>query len=174
MKIFNRLLYLLLMSITPANKKYLWCKLFYKVKFGRNVNIIGFPRWASEAYLITIGDDVTITHHVVFHTHDGGVRVFRNNFPGINVYGKITVGNNVFIGSDTIIMPNVSIGNNVVIGSGSIVAKSIPDNVVAVGIPARAIKSIKEYRESCLKKGMILPPDLSRKEKEYFIKRELN
>lgn len=174
MKLINRLLYLLLMSITPTKKKYLWCQLFHKVKFGKNVTVIGFPRWASEAYLITVGSDVTIAHHVVFHTHDGGVRVFRNNFPGMNVYGKITIGNNVFIGSDTIIMPNVSIGNNVVIGSGSVVTNNIPDGVVAAGVPARPLKSIKEYRENCLKKGMVLPADLSRKEKEDFIKQQLN
>lgn len=168
------MLYVLFMSVTPVKKKYYWCKLFYKVKFGKNVSIIGFPRWASESYLISIGSDVTIAHNVVFHTHDGGVRVFRKEVPGINVYGKISVGNNVFIGSDSIIMPNVSIGNNVVLGSGSLVSKSIPDNVIAAGVPARPIKSLEEYKEACLKKGMIIPPNLNLKEKEAFIRNKLN
>ena len=161
------------MSITPVKKKYIWCEKFFGVSFGRNVSIIGFPRWASEAYLISIGDDVTIAHNVVFHTHDGGVRVFRKGVPGINVYGKIEVGSNVFIGSDSIIMPNVSIGDNVVIGSGSLVSRSIPGNMVAVGSPASPIKSIEEYRTECIKKGMIIPPNLSAKQKKSFIKNNL-
>ena len=174
MKIIGRIIYLLLMSITPVKKKYRWCTLFYHVKFGTNVSIIGFPRWASESYLISIGSDVTIAHNVVFHTHDGGVRVFRKEVPGINVYGKISVGNNVFIGSDSIIMPNVTIGNNVVIGSGSLVSKNIPDNVVAVGVPARPIKSIEEYKANSVEKGMIISPGLNPRQKEEFIKRKLS
>lgn len=173
MKIISRVLYFLLMSITPSRRKYLICKRFHNVKFGKNVSIIGSPRWASESYLISIGDDVTIGQNSVFHTHDGGVRVFRKHVPGINVFGKIKVGNNVFIGSDTIILPNVSIGNNVVIGSGSVVSKSIPDNVVAVGVPAKPIKSIEEYQVNCNSKGMIVPPNLNKKERRDFIIKNL-
>ncbi len=169
MKLLNRLLYIFLMSVSSNKKKYKVCSRFHGVKFGKNVRITGFPRWASESYLISIGDNVTITQNVVFHTHDGGVHVFRNEVPGVNVYGKITVGNNVFIGSNVIILPGVTIGNNTVIGSGSIVSKDIPDNVVAVGVPARAIKTIEEYKEACLKKSIIIPPGMSKQEKEALI-----
>ena len=54
----------------------------------------------------------------------------------------ITVGNNVWIGAGVCVMPGVTIGNNVVIGSGSVVVKDIPDNVVAVGKPAKVIKTL--------------------------------
>jgi len=174
MKIISRIIYLILMSFTPSKKKYLICQRFHKVKFGKNVSIIGSPRWASESYLISIGDDVTIGQNSVFHTHDGGVRVFRKDVPGINVFGKITVGNNVFIGSDTIILPNVSIGNNVVIGSGSVVSKSIPDNVVAAGVPAKPIKSIEDYQANCILKGIVVPANLSKEARKAFIIQNLS
>jgi acetyltransferase-like isoleucine patch superfamily enzyme len=50
------------------------------------------------------------------------------------------IGSNVWIGANAIILPGVTIGNHVVIGAGSVVTKSIPDNKVAVGNPARIIK----------------------------------
>ena len=57
------------------------------------------------------------------------------------------VGNNVYIGNNVIILPGVTIGNNVVIGTGTVVSKDIPDNSVAVGVPARVIKTADEYLE---------------------------
>ena len=60
-------------------------------------------------------------------------------------FGKpITIGNNVWIGGNTVINPGVTIGNNVVIGSGSVVTKDIPDNVIAVGNPCRVLREITE------------------------------
>lgn len=56
----------------------------------------------------------------------------------------ITVGNDVWIGAGVCVMPGVTIGNNVVIGSGSVVVKDIPDNVVAVGNPAKVIKTLEQ------------------------------
>lgn len=64
----------------------------------------------------------------------------------------ITVGNNVYIGVRTLIMPGVRIGNRVIIGAGSIVTRDIPDNSVAVGVPARVIKTVDDYLEQMKKK----------------------
>lgn len=78
---------------------------------------------------LRIGDNVRIKNGVHFVTHDGGVWIFRNiGLEDADVYGKIVVGNNVRIGWNVIIMPNVGIENNCVIGAGTVVAKSIPDN----------------------------------------------
>lgn len=58
-------------------------------------------------------------------------------------FGKpVSIGNNVWIGGNTVINPGVTIGDNVVIGSGSVVTHDIPDNVVAAGNPARVIKKL--------------------------------
>jgi acetyltransferase-like isoleucine patch superfamily enzyme len=127
---------------------------YYGVSIGNNVRFTGIPKWGSEPYLIEIGDNVTITQDVSFNTHDGGVGLFRNEYPGINVFGRIKIGNNVFIGSHCIILPDIEIGNNVIIGAGSVITKNIPSNCVAVGAPAVAIKNIEDYRKSALEKAM--------------------
>ena len=60
-------------------------------------------------------------------------------------YGiPVSIGNNVWIGGNVVILPGVSIGDNVVIGTGSVVTKSIPDNVIAAGNPCRIIRKITE------------------------------
>ena len=61
--------------------------------------------------------------------------------------GRVSIGNNVFIGTGTIVLCNTHIGNNVVVGAGSIVTRDLPDNGVYAGSPARRICSIEEYRE---------------------------
>jgi acetyltransferase-like isoleucine patch superfamily enzyme len=139
---------------------------YYGIKMGKNVRITGILFFPSESFLIEIGDDVTIANHVTFHTHDGGVGVIRKEIPGINIFGRISVGNNVFIGSNVIILPNVVIGNNVVIGSGSVVTKNVPDNVVVAGNPARIIRTLDEYKEKARKTGIIIEesePDVRKK-----------
>lgn len=125
---------------------------FLGVKIGKNCSIAtkGFSR---EGYLITIGDHVQITEGVKFFTHGGGW-VLRKEYIDFDSFGKITIGNNVYIGNDVCIMPGVSIGNNVVIGTASVVTKSIPDNVVIAGIPARVVKSFEEYKESILSQNL--------------------
>lgn len=65
---------------------------------------------------------------------------------GLNT--AITIGNNVFIGAGAIILSNVTIGDNSIIGAGAIVTRSIPSNSVAIGIPAKVVKTIDEYYES--------------------------
>ena len=55
----------------------------------------------------------------------------------------ITVGNNVWIGAGTTVLAGVTIGDNVTIGAGSVVVKDIPSNSVAVGNPARVVRTIK-------------------------------
>lgn len=67
--------------------------------------------------------------------------------PDLEITKPITIGDNVYIGTNTIILPGVTIGSNVVIGAGAIVSKNIPDNSVAVGIPANVIKTADEYFE---------------------------
>lgn len=136
------------LAFATSNQKADYYRKHFGIKIGRNVRFTGKPRWATEPYLIEIGDDVTITQDVVFHTHDGGVAVFRKQHPNLNVFGRIVIGNNVFIGSNSIFLPGVTVGNNVVIGAGSIVTKDIPNNVVAAGVPARVIKTLEEYYAS--------------------------
>jgi len=121
-----------------------------KPKLGKNVKIVGPANFGSEPYLITIGDNTTISFDCAFVTHDAATRVIRN-MPGENpetvIYGPITVGRNCFIGCRSVILPGVTIGNNVIIGAGSIVNSDIPDNTVAAGTPCKPICTLEEYKE---------------------------
>lgn len=138
-----------------SNRAVLYAR-YYGCKVGKNVRITGWLHFPTEAYLITIGDDVTLTNNIAFHTHDGGVGVLRKQLRGIDVFGTIAIGNNVFIGSNTTILPNVVIGNNVVIGASSVVTKDVPDNVVVAGNPAKVIKTLEDYKEKALQKALFL------------------
>ena len=65
--------------------------------------------------------------------------------------GDIVVGDNVYFGLRSMIMPGVTIGDNVIIGAGSIVTKDIPSNSVAVGVPAKVISTKENYINKVLR-----------------------
>lgn len=142
------------------------------VKVGENFSVTGEVSYSSEPYLITLGDDVRISANVNFVTHDGGMHVIRQykNIPA-DSFGKIVVGNNVFIGMNSIIMPGVTIGNNVIIGAGSIVTKDIPNNSVACGVPAKVIESIDEYYKKNKKKIDLTKNYTAEEKKKYLIEK---
>lgn len=119
-------------------------------RVGTNCEILENVELGSEPYLIFLGDNVKMSSGVKLLTHDGGAHVLRNireKNKNVDIVGTITIKNNVFIGINSIIMPGITIGNNVVVGAGSIVTKSVPDNVVVAGNPAKIICSIQEYEE---------------------------
>lgn len=110
--------------------------------------------FGSEPYLVSLGNHVTVSTRVQFITHDGGVWVFRQEFPDIDVFAPISVGNNVFIGAFSIILPGASIGDNCVVGAGSVVTGVIPANSVVAGVPARMIRTMDEYRAKVIKDAL--------------------
>ena len=93
----------------------------------------------ADPLLLTVGDNVIVTGWVKLLTHDGAPMIFRKEIGEKYIYGPITIGDNVFIGMNSIILPGITIGNNVIIGAGSVVRKDIPDNVVVMGNPAKVI-----------------------------------
>jgi acetyltransferase-like isoleucine patch superfamily enzyme len=117
---------------------------------GKNVSIVGGANFGSEPYLITIGDNTTISFDCAFVTHDAATRVIRN-LPNQNketvIYAPITIGKNCFIGCRTVVLPGVTIGDNSIIGAGSIVNRDIPSNTVACGSPCKPICTLDEYIE---------------------------
>ena len=112
------------------------------VTIGSN-NLIGKHHWSSEPYLITIGNYCQLTNCKIF-THGGG-QCIRNLHPLFDCFGKVVIGDYVYIGSNALIMPGVTIGNNVLVAAGSVVTKSIPSNSVVAGNPARIICTVDEY-----------------------------
>lgn len=136
--------------------------------------------FGTEPYMVTVGENCLFAYGVNFFTHDGGVKVLSDlgYFKGerMDIIAPITVGNNVYIGTGAYIMPGVNIGDNCVIGAGAIVTRDIPENSVAVGVPARVIKSIDEYYQGSVDKGRLFPTARmsARDKKEYFMKHNKN
>lgn len=117
------------------------------------VTVMGGCNFGSEPYLIHLRTNCRISMSVTFINHDGGTWAFRNTrekYKDVIRYGRIVVGENSFVGANSIIMPGVHIGKECVIGAGSVVTKDIPDGVVAAGVPAKVICTIEEYAEKCL------------------------
>ena len=150
---------------------------FKPVKFARKLGvnmkgscyIYGKVAWGSEPWIITLGDNVHITDGTKFITHDGGTLLYRHIVPDLEITKPIVVGNGVYFGNNVIVMPGVTIGDNVVIGAGAVVTKDIPSNSVAVGVPAKVIKTADEYLAK-LKSESLHLGHLKGKEKDDALK----
>ena len=101
--------------------------------------------FGSEPWLVSIGDHVTVAAGVEFITHDGSAWLLRDQKGRRYRYARIMVGNRVFIGTNAIILPGVRIGNRVIVAAGSVLNRSIPDNCIVGGVPARFIRSFDDF-----------------------------
>lgn len=95
----------------------------------------------SHCWLIEIGDNVTIAPRVHVLAHDASLV----NHIGFARIGNVIIEDNVFIGAETVILPNVTIGVNSIIGANSTVSRNIPPNVVAAGNPAKVVCSLDDF-----------------------------
>lgn len=92
---------------------------------------------------VKIGDNCMFAPNVAIYT--AGHPVHPDTRNSLYEYGKeITIGDNVWLGGNTVVCPGVHIGNNVVIGAGSVVTRDIPDMVIAAGNPCKVIRPITE------------------------------
>lgn len=168
--------------IRIITKPFVWAFSKYKpveyarwvgVNIGKNPHFYGPTSWGTEPWLITIGDNVHITGNCKFINHDGGTLIFRDQIPDLEISKPIVVGNNVYIGEETMILPGAHIGNNCVIGARSVVTKDIPDNSVAAGVPARVIKTTDQYLQK-LKRESLHLGHLKGKEKDLALREYYN
>lgn len=109
---------------------------------GKNFNPqLGFDLDASHCWLITIGDNVTFGPDVRILAHDASM----HQALGYTKIAPVTIGNNVFIGAGSIVLPGISIGSNSIIGAGSVVTKDVPNGMVYAGNPAKEICSTEDF-----------------------------
>ena len=102
----------------------------------------GYPIDANWPWLISVGDNVTLASGVRLLAHDAStVKAGAHTKIGI-----VQIGNNVFIGADSIVLCDTRIGDNVVIGAGSVVTHDIPSNCVYAGNPAKYVCSFDDYQ----------------------------
>lgn len=102
----------------------------------------------TRPWLIEIGNDVQIADGVKIVTHGYDWSVLKGKYGRVlGSAGKVTIGSNVFIGTDTVIMKGAQIGDNVIIGAGSVVHSGIPSDSVAAGNPARVLMTLEDYRK---------------------------
>lgn len=125
--------------------------------FGDNV-YVNFNLTLVDDTDVYIGDDVLIAPNVTIITGTHPIRPdIRRKKAQYNA--SVHIGDNVWIGAGSIIMPGVHIGENTVIGAGSLVTKDIPANVVAVGHPCKVMREISERDRTFYYKDMRIDID---------------
>lgn len=139
------------------------------IKIGQNCEIHTMS-FSTEPYLIQIGNRVRIASGTHFITHDGSITCFRDELLG-GLFGKIKIGNNVFIGINCIILLNSSIGDNCIIGAGSVLRGQFPDNSVIIGNPAKVVSTTTIQKMFFRNNpGFIKTNNLSKSEKDKIVK----
>ena len=112
-------------------------------KAGKNFQYnSGHPIDANWPWLISVGDNVTLSSGVRLLAHDASTAK-----AGVHTkIGIVEIGDNVFIGANSVVLCNTRIGNNVIVGAGSVVTHDIPSNSVYAGNPAKFVSTFQEYQ----------------------------
>lgn len=118
-----------------------FCDYGYNIKLGKSV-YINHNCVILDVNTVTIGDNVMLAPNVQIYTATHPLDPVERN-SGREYGFPIIIGNNVWIGGNSVIGPGVTIGDNVVIGAGSVVTKSIEANVVVAGVPAKIIRRLE-------------------------------
>lgn len=140
------------------------------VDYARNLGVtvgedcrILISSFGSEPWLISIGNKVTITSGVKLLTHDGATWLINDSMGRREHFAKIDIGDDVFIGSNAIIMPGVKIDNYVIVAAGSVVTKSVKSGSIVGGNPAKVIGDFDTYKKKALENF------ISKKEMDYTL-----
>lgn len=117
------------------------------MQIGRDTNIC-CNIMTMEPFLIKIGNNVTISGDVKFVTHDNSVSKLDIGSP--DIFGRIVIGDNCFIGQNSIVMYGVELASNIIVASGSVVCNSFTEERIIIGgNPARKIGTWDEFKEKC-------------------------
>lgn len=140
------------------------------MKIGENCHI-NTMSFSTEPYLIELGDNVAISGGCDLVTHDGAIWCFRREYNNADIFGKIVIGNNVFIGINCTILPNTFIGDNCIVGAGSVVRGKFPENSVIIGNPAKVVMKMSFQKFLYLQNsGLITTHNLTDRQKAKIVK----
>lgn len=156
----------LLKELFQESGKNLYIEPPFRCDYGCNIKV-GENFYANydciiiDVCQVEIGDNVFFGPRVCIYTAGHPIDAEIRNT--MLEYGKpVKIGNNCWIGGNTVILPGVTVGNGVVIGGGSVVTKDIPDNVIAVGNPCKILRDItKEDKEYWEKEAKIYFDDVN-------------
>ena len=143
------------------------------VKIGQRCRIRTMS-FSTEPYLIEIGNHTAIAAGTQFITHDGATWVFEDDVEGGGIFGKIVIGNNVFVGINCIILSNTTIGDNCIVGAGSVLRGHFPENSVIAGNPAQIIsktgiqRMLSKQNAGLLKTKNLTGPQKDELVREHF------
>lgn len=118
------------------------CDFGYHIRIGSGT-FVNFGAVFLDAAPITIGADVQIGPNVQLLTPEHALDTERRR-AGWERARPVTIGDNVWLGGGAIVCPGVSIGENTVVGAGAVVTKDLPAGVLAVGNPARVIRTLDD------------------------------
>lgn len=161
----NKLFYMNIKKMSLEEyKQYVWKK--QGMNIGENVHIYS-DIISKEPYMISIGSNTTISGDVTLITHDNSISKYLPQYT--DRFGKISIGENCFIGMRSIILPGVTLADNTIVGAGTVVTKSITQSgCVLGGDPARVIGKIEDLKKNDLKRGYNIR-NLSLEEKRIFL-----
>jgi len=168
MRIWDTIYKLLMLKVSDARRNNYLRNKGVKIGEGCKIHTVSF---STEPYLIEIGNGARIASGTQFITHDGSVNCFPGEVDG-GIFGKIKLGNNVFIGNKSIILLNTTIGDNCVIGAGSVVRGQFPNDSVIVGNPAKVLMktSVQKmlFRQS---PGLVKTNNLTPAQKDKLVRK---
>lgn len=154
MKVLYLCVYHLFRALSALRRRtYIYRSICSGLKIGNDTRLAGSIDFGSEPFLISIGNCCLITDGVRFITHDGAIQVplimqgenLEDVYSKKSTFGRINIGDNVFIGVSSVILPETKISNDTVIAAGSVVKGDFPAGVVIGGNPAKVICSLDDY-----------------------------